>query len=143
MLARRSPWFAARFALLLLLGACSPKPAHRVENAWVRPGPDGGTTAAYLELINDGAEPLVVTGVNAGFCAEAEMHETIHEGARASMQETPEVTVAARSRVRFEPGGRHLMLVELRGALAEGSRVPLSLRLASGDTLAFVADVRR
>lgn len=129
--------------LSIALASCSPSSSPRVEKAWVRPAPDGGTTAGYFELINDSPVPLIVTGASASWCEAVELHETVHDGPRASMQPLPSLTLAPRARASFEPGGKHVMLIGVRGAVADGAKVPIALVLASGDTLGFLADVHR
>lgn len=135
--------FAAPLLAALALASCAKPSAPRVEKAWVRPVADDGTTAGYFELVNDSAVPLQVTGARAGWCARVELHETVRDGARASMRPLPVLALAPRARASFRPGGRHVMLVGVRGGLAEGTQVPIALTLAGGDTLGFLADVRR
>ncbi len=136
----RGPILAA--ALVFALAGCGTKPAVRIENAWVRPVSAGGTTAGYLTLVNDSPDSLVLVGVEAPAAGMAMMHETVREGGRATMREAPRLVVAPHTRLRFAPGGAHLMLSNALVELAEGDTTGITLRLADGGTLHATAKVR-
>ena len=58
-----------------------------------------------------------------------ELHGTIEEpGGMRSMQRRDEVSVPAGGTVVFEPGGLHLMLIDLRQVPAVGDVLTMSLR---------------
>lgn len=136
----RGPILAA--ALALAVAGCAAAPSVRVEDAWVRPVSAGGTTAGYLTLVNDSADSLVLVGVDAPAATESMMHVTLREGGHASMREAGRMVVAPHSRLRFEPGGAHVMLMDALVALAEGDTTGLTLRFGDGGTLHATAKVR-
>jgi copper(I)-binding protein len=131
----------ACLALPAIPGCGTPAPV-RIERAWVRAADSAATTAAYFTLVNDGADSLHVTGLSGDVADAIAMHETVREGGMASMRETDLVDVAPRSRVAFEPGGRHVMLVGLRHRLLPGLPVNLTLHTSDGRELPVVAEVR-
>jgi copper(I)-binding protein len=112
------------------------------ENAWVRAIPGGDTAAAYLTLRNVTSSAVTVTGVESSAAAHAMIHESTTEGGQSRMRPRQQLTVAPRSTVKFEPGGLHIMLHDLKQPLTVGDSVPLTLRLTGGSILQVKAAVR-
>ncbi|MFT3806672.1 copper chaperone PCu(A)C [Arenimonas sp.] len=135
--------------LLLLLAAsaavaspeaCAPK----IERAWVRAAPPGtAMMAGYLTLRNDCAKPVAIAGVESMDFGDAMIHETIVENGVSKMRHTSELVMPAKSKLIFEPGGRHLMLMRPLRALPAGSRVRIRLILGDGRKLFAEYEVRR
>ena len=130
---RPAPRLAAAAALALLarlaLGA-GAAPDITIEHPWARPTPPGVSVGAgYLEIVNGGGADRLVAA-RSPRAARVEFHETTLEQGIARMAELREVPVPAGGRVRFSPGGLHLMLFGLTAPLAAGERVPLTLVFA-------------
>jgi copper(I)-binding protein len=137
-------------ATLFGLAACgSDEPTELATNgAWARPTPTGATNGVvYLTLTTDIDDTLVAATVPADVAAEAELHQTIVEGGGShshggggggesmAMGEVEGLDVAAGDELVFEPGGNHVMLVDLADELVLGEEFVLTLTLASGRTL--------
>jgi protein SCO1/2 len=120
-----------RLALVLLLlsagAAAQSPPAVSVGQAWSRATPPGVSVGvAYFEITNGGAADALLA-VSSPVAERAEMHSTTMAGGLMEMREVHFVDVPAKGRVVFEPGGLHVMLVNLEKPLIEGTRVPLTL----------------
>jgi len=90
--------------------ACS-RPPIEAEGAWVRDLIGGrDTTAGYFQLRNNGDAPLTLTGARAARARAIEMHETVTRGDGVGMRHLQPVSVPAGSELRFQPGGKHLMI---------------------------------
>ena len=98
------------------LCACQPVPSVAdqtlgVHNAQIRallPGRD--TTAAYFTLNNHTDHAVTLTGAHSNQARAIEMHETVVRGDSVSMRRVEQHTLIAGDSVRFEPGGKHLMV---------------------------------
>jgi periplasmic copper chaperone A len=112
------------------------------QNAWVRATPGTEVAAAYLTLRNTSASPVTVTGVESPIAGHAMIHETTIQGGQSRMRPSEQVIVAPGSTVKFEPGGLHVMLHDLKQPLTVGQSVPLVIKLAGGGTLQVTATVR-
>jgi copper(I)-binding protein len=114
--------------------------------AWARPAPAGGDGAAYLVVRNTTGDTAVLVGAATPAARAASLHESMTRGADAAamihMAPLPRAAVPPGDSLVFAPGGPHLMLEGLVRALAPGDRVPLVLRLASGDSVRATAEVR-
>ena len=112
--------------VFLLLASCSAKEL-LVQDAWARPGQAGGTSAIYFAIDNplDTADTLL--GVTSDAAETVEMHMTQMENDVMTMLPQRTVPVAALSTVKFEPGGLHVMLINLKKDLKAGDSFSATL----------------
>ncbi|MBS3799949.1 MAG: copper chaperone PCu(A)C [Thioalkalivibrio sp.] len=112
---------------------------------WVRlMPPTMSSTAAYLSLRNttDGDKEIVAG--ESSVAAATELHDHIQdEQGVMRMRQVESITIPANGRVDLQPGGLHVMLIDLQEPLEEGAQVPLRLDLENGDKLHLRAEVRR
>jgi hypothetical protein len=103
-----------------------------VKDAWVR-APVAGqkVVGAYLNAVSNGNFMLV--GVSSPLAGNVEVHETTVENGVMRMRPVTRVALPAGKPVRFEPGGLHLMLVDLKQLLKPGEKVPLALTVQRPD----------
>ena len=136
----------ATLTLLASLAVASPlgaqPPTLVVQNAWVRATPGAEVAAAYLTLRNVSSSPVTVTGVESPVAGHAMIHETTVQGGQSKMRPHEQLIVAPGMTVKFEPGGLHVMLHDLKQPLTAGQTVPLVITLAGGGTLQVTAAVR-
>ncbi|MBO1437835.1 copper chaperone PCu(A)C [Meiothermus sp. CFH 77666] len=137
-------WMRALVAVLFA-GLALAQPTLRLEEGWVRRVP-GNITAAYMVLYNPTDKPLKIVGASTPIATRVEFHQTTHSGHDehldlSAMRRVEALTVPARGRLKILPGGYHLMLYGLREKnprpLAEGQKVPITLRLEGGASLTF------
>jgi copper(I)-binding protein len=112
-----------------------------VENAWLRATPGVAVAAAYLTLRNVTTHAVTVTSIESPSAANAMIHETSTEAGQSRMRPHEQLIVPARSTVKLEPGGLHVMLHDLKQPLIAGQSVPLVIHLAGGATLRMAARV--
>src|SRR5712671_807785 len=112
------------------------------QNAWVRATPGADMAAAYLTLRNVSSNPVTVTGLQSPIAGHAMIHETTVQNGQTRMRPHEQLVVAPGTTVKFEPGGLHVMLHDLKQPLTVGQAVPLVITLAGGGTLQVNAVVR-
>ena len=105
-----------------------------VESPWARASI--GTSrpgVAYLTLRNTGDEAVKLTGVTTPVAKMPEIHRTGTDDQGAStMRPAGDIAIAPGETVALEPGGLHMMLMQLQGPMNEGETFPLTLRFADG-----------
>ena len=105
--------------------------AIQIGHPWARPTVAGQKAGGgYLKLDNRGstADKLVSASAE-GVAGRVEMHSMTMEGDVMRMREVQGgIAVGAGEKVALEPGGYHLMLMDLKQPLAVGRRFPLKLR---------------
>ena len=100
-----------------------------VEGVWSRPSAAvDGVAAAYMTLRNSSDVDEVFITAASPAAGAVELHETTEDAeGMMSMSPVASITVPAGGDVVLEPGGYHLMLVDLPEPLAEGDSVDLTL----------------
>jgi copper(I)-binding protein len=138
-----APGVRLAFPLLLAgLAACSEPPPLYVDGAYVRLNANPQAPAAAYFTIHGGAEPVVLRGVTTDEAVRVEMHESTTEGGMAMMKALDQVNVPAKATVKFEPGGKHVMLWSVnKAALADG-KMSFTFLFSNGDRILVDAVVQ-
>lgn len=95
-----------------------------------RPLPGTSMSAGYFTIENRGGSPIAVTAVASPQFGRVDMHETIIEDDVSRMRSIDLLLVDPGERVRFEPGGKHLMLMRANDPLQT-----VTLNFLNGETL--------
>jgi periplasmic copper chaperone A len=114
-------------AVLVMLSSCAAPAAGGVEvrNAWMRPATQGGNGAVYLVIRSSAEDELL--SVTSDVAEALEMHMSMMSGDVMEMHQLQSVPLEAGKEVIFEPGGLHIMLVNLKQDLKTGDQVELTL----------------
>ena len=132
------------FLLMLLFasGAVQADARLGVFDAWIRAAPPGATMmAGYATLKNSGDEPLTLLTVQSDAFRLTSLHETIVDRDVSKMREIHRLVVEPGTEVRLAPGGKHLMLMQPRHAIAVGDKVQVIFLLADGTRVETYFDV--
>ena len=158
---------ATRLALLaiapLALAACGGDDPITIEGQWARTSPAMASMgAAYMDITSSEGDQLVGVSVPASIAARAETHEMVPAdvpmddsmdesmedgemdmdmGAMV-MQQIMALDLPAGETVSLEPGGYHVMLIDLAEPLAEGDTFNVTLDFAEADDLTVEVVVR-
>ncbi len=112
-----------------------------VEDPWVRSNPNG-MGAAYMVLTMPDADELVAASVDPSIAGTVEVHEVVMDDGMMRMREVAGIPLAAGEPVALEPGGYHIMLLDMPEMLEAGTEVALTLTFASGTEVPVTATVR-
>ena len=97
-------------------------------------------SAAYFTLCNGGTQAVSVTGIAASVAGMVEAHETITDpSGRKMMRPLEGLTIAPGERVILQPGGSHLMLMDLTAPIAAGDSATITIRLSDGSSVSAEA----
>ncbi|WP_038051361.1 copper chaperone PCu(A)C [Thioalkalivibrio sp. ALJ1] len=115
------------------------------DRPWVRLMPSGmPSTAAYMTLRNTTDEDIEIVSGSSPVAAVTELHD--HEEDEAGvmrMREVEAIIIPAKRSVSLEPGGLHVMLIDLKEPLAEGQEVRVKLHTRTGELFTVKAEVKR
>ena len=101
-----------------------------LDNIWVRPVETGGNTALYMSLANGQSTPDTLRSVDAPIIDSVAIHRTVDTAATATMQHVGPLPIPADTRVTLDPGGTHVMLMNVSRPLRNGERIVLNIDLA-------------
>jgi len=98
--------------------------------------------AGYLVLHNRASVPDTVQSVEVDWANHASIHQTSETDGMVRMSHLERLVVGARDSVVLEPGGIHLMFMDLSRLPVAGDTVELTLQLARGGRILVAAAVR-
>jgi copper(I)-binding protein len=101
-----------------------------LDHAWARATPGGAKVGGgYLSIENKGATPDKLIGGSSSAAGKVEVHEmTMNNGVMKMRPVQGGLSISPGQSVTLAPGGYHLMMMELRGPLKKGDKVPLTLK---------------
>ena len=154
---RRSvPTLALAVASLVVLAGCSTADADEpaapgalagdsvtVDDAWVKAA-DSGMSAAFGDLTNTGSQDVTVVSVTSPASTALELHETVENesGAMVMREKQDGFTIPAGGELLLEPGGNHIMLMDLTEPLVAGEEVTVTLTFSDDSTFELTAPVK-
>jgi hypothetical protein len=102
---------------------------------WVK-AVDSGMTAAFMTITNGSDSEVVLTGASTPDSPEVQLHEMVMENGEMVMQEKKGgITIPAGGDAVLEPGGDHIMFMDVTSPIEPGDTVPVTLTFSDGSTL--------
>ena len=146
---KRGIWMAAALGIAATgLAGCSeqPQPAETAPEGpqgisvadarLMLPAVKGNPGAVYFEVKNAGEENRVLRAVSVAGAGSTMMHTK-------EMLEVAQVAVpAGGGSAKFEPGARHVMVMDLADTVTAGSQAEVTLTFVGGNKITFPAEVR-
>lgn len=137
----------------------APTAEVEIAGAWARTSPAETTKGVvYLEITNTGDldDALIAGAVDPAVAARVELHETVVAGGNLGdetpttgmggemmeMREVDQIAIPAGATVSLEPGGLHIMLIDLAAPLEAGTTVEVTLTFEEAGDEVVTAEVR-
>ncbi|MDA8129534.1 MAG: copper chaperone PCu(A)C [Betaproteobacteria bacterium] len=126
---KRYGWIIAAAVSLAAQAAAAANVS--VTDAWARANmPGQPVSGAYMRIQSDADARLV--GVSSSVVPRVEVHEMNMDGGVMRMREVKSLDLPKGKTVSLEPGGYHIMLMNLKKPIAAGDVIPLALTVESG-----------
>ena len=115
-----------------------------ITQAWSRATPGGAKTGGgYLTIENKGSTPDRLIGGSADVAVKVEMHEMSMKNGVMTMRPLDKgLTIEPGKTVKLAPGGYHLMMMDLKGPLKQGDKVPVTLEFEKAGKVQVSLDVQ-
>lgn len=82
--------------------------------------------AAFGQLVNNGTEGDRLIAVSSPVCGHAEIHDMVMDGDVMRMRALDGVDIPAGGTLELAPGGKHIMLMELKDKLVVGEKIEVT-----------------
>ena len=115
-----------------------------ITQAWSRATPGGAKIAGgYLTIENKGSAADRLLGGSGDIVGRVEVHEMkMDKGVMTMRQLDKGLAIEPGKSVQLAPSGYHLMLMDLRGPLKQGDKVPLTLEFEKAGKVKVSFDVQ-
>lgn len=129
-------------------GSITPTPAAyelgdiviREPAARANPNP---VSSVYLHIENRGSQADRLVSAHCALAGMTQLHEVVTEGGQSKMQEVAGgIEIPAKGHVDLQPGGLHIMLMDLERPLQEGETIQVTLRFARAGEITIDVPVR-
>jgi periplasmic copper chaperone A len=114
-----------------------------ISQAWSRATPNGAKIGGgYLTIENKGSAPDRLIGCSSDLAGSVQVHEmTVINGVMKMRPLDGGLTIDPGKTVKLAPGGYHLMLMELKGPLKQGDKLPVMLEFEKAGKVQVSLDV--
>jgi copper(I)-binding protein len=115
-----------------------------ISQAWSRATPGGAKVGGgYLTIENKGSAPDRLIGGSAGVADKVQVHEmAMNNGVMTMRQLDKGLVIEPGKTVKLAPGGYHLMLLDLKGPLKQGDKLPVILEFEKAGKVTLSFDVQ-
>lgn len=140
----RTAFAAATAVALVFTAACSTddatevagsdgtRPVVEIVDGWAK-ATDTEMSGVFGTIHNNSAEDVHLTGVSGEIDGSHELHETVPGGGGMMMQEKEDgFVIPGGGDLVLEPGGNHIMLMNLTEPITTGQEIVLTLELGDG-----------
>lgn len=137
---------AAILAASLPLGAFAAGAADGISvvNPYVRMAPPGAmATGAFMVIKNTADKDARLVKAESSASKVAELHTHINDGGVMKMRPVPAIDIKAKGEAVLQPGGLHVMLIDLKGPMKEGDKVAITLGFDDGSSKRIDAPVTK
>ncbi len=133
---------SAVFAASALAGSAADNIS--VSNPYVRAVPPGQpNSAAFLVLKNADSADHSLVKADSPAASVVELHTHVQEGGMMKMRPVEKIDVKAGSEAVLQPGGLHIMMMDLKKPLNPGDNVPITLTFEDGSSKSIDAPVQK
>jgi copper(I)-binding protein len=97
--------------------------------------------AAYVTFRNTGDQLDELVGISTPVAADPEVHEMTLEGGVMKMGAAGPLEIPPGQELHLEPGGIHIMLMQLRQTLEEGASIPITFTFKEAGKITVSAPI--
>lgn len=130
------------FSLLIavMVSACQPSQSNHqsilVEMPYARAVPPGTpASAVFMQLSNPSSEKRKLIKAESSIASVVELHTHEMNGGMMQMRQVDFIDIPAKGKTMLQPGGYHIMLIQLKKPLTIDDMIDLSLTFDNGLTL--------
>ena len=132
------------FSGLLLISTQVFANSITVDDAYVRATPPNSkNSAAFMVIKNVGEKEIKLIAASSNIADRVELHTHLNEDGMMKMRQVEEVIIKAEDSAALQPGGYHVMFLNLKQPLKEGGSVSLSLYFDNGDQITLDAPIKK
>ena len=115
-----------------------------VQDPYVRLAPPNApATGAFMVIKNSGDKDVKVLKADNPASRVTELHTHLNENGVMKMRPVPAIEVKAKGQAVLQPGGLHVMMIDLKAPMKEGDIVPITLSFDDGSSKQVDAKVVR
>jgi copper(I)-binding protein len=113
-------------------------------DAYIRLAPPSAPAAgAFMVIRNTGNKATAIVKADNPVSKFTELHTHLHEDGVMKMRPVKSIPVPAGGEAVLQPGGLHIMMIDLKSPLKEGDTVPLTFTFDDGSTKQVAVPIKK
>ncbi len=120
------------FIMSATLASCGPPPQLGVNDSVINLSPVEGRPGSGYFTVTGGRNDVYLQAVTSDYIQRIEMHETTQKDGMMSMQPIENILIPAGEKVKFESGGKHLMVYGVNPVVVRKGTVELEFIFSDG-----------
>jgi len=114
-----------------------------VSDAWVQAGPPSqNNSAAYLTITNNSSKEAILVSAASDIAGAVEIHQMSDTNGMMNMAMVSNVHIPAMGKITLQPGGFHIMLINLKKPVNKRDIIPITLHFQDGSSIMVNAVVK-
>ncbi|TXE80303.1 copper chaperone PCu(A)C [Campylobacter peloridis] len=97
--------------------------------------PNSKTTAFFMEIKNNSDKDVKLIKAQSSLSDTTEIHDHIMENGKKMMVQIPQITIKAHSSAILQPGGMHIMVLNLNQNITQDTKANLTLYFDDNSTI--------
>ncbi len=131
------------FFILLIIFPVVSLADLEISNAWIRNlPPTVPVRAGYMSIYNPGSEAVSILSVTSDAFKNIEVHHTIMQDGLMRMEQVLDLTIEPNERLKFEPGGMHLMMQSTKPT-NPGDKIRITFKLSDESHQSVIFTVKK
>lgn len=127
----------------LLVHAGTVADSVEIIDPYVRMIPPGApATAAFMQIRNTDGKDHALVSAQGSINKITELHTHLHKNGMMQMRQVKQIDLPAGATTSLQPGGFHVMLIELTTPVKQGQAVTIDLTFEDGSTKTITAEGR-
>ncbi len=121
----------------------SSKNKLEIKNPWLSPSVAGSNSAMFFHVLNNTDTADTLYDVKCSFDEISMIHETyMNNDGTTGMRHVESVVIPPHSDIEFKPGGRHVMLMNLKSDLLENDTMEVTLQFKDAGSIKVKTPVK-
>ena len=116
----------------------------KINDPYARAVPPGQpNSAVFMQLLNTSKNDHAIINASSNASKIVELHTHTHEGGMMKMRRIDRIDIPANGSTSLQPGGLHIMLIQLHDGLKPGQNISLTIEFEDGSKTTIQAPVRK
>ncbi len=113
-------------------------------NGWIKQLPPVvPMRAGYIDIQNDSAQEVIITGMQSDAFEKVELHETKMKDGMMQMVQQENFVIPANASIQLKPGGKHIMFITPLRSLEIGDKVEVVVSFNDNKTQKITLKVKQ
>lgn len=94
--------------------------------------PNAMATGSFMTFTNNSTKKITLVKASSNAANRVELHTHKNENGMMRMRQVPNITIPANGETKLQPGGLHIMLMDIQQPIQKGQHISITLTFEDG-----------